>query len=538
MSYCELLYKYPTNFQSHTRSPPCHAMRAISYIFIFILLKISSSFSFYEYCVIGAGPAGLQAGAILESRGLNYIIIEKNPVAGSFFNKYPVMNSLISFNRPGGDRFNWNELLGAPDLPFSQFSKYLYADNTAMAKYLQAYAKHLKLNILYDTRVTRIYNNTIFWQQKNSDEGILNLFTECSRMIFSAIGIVPRASLQGNIPPSRCEDTDYLARQLPQGGAIAVVGQGNSAFESARWLLFSRPDLIVHLYAKKKLQFAYNTHYPGDLRSVNLEIIDSYLLKNGFVIMNWPAELLEQMVVMASPVNDTHLTLGIKFPEYPLSPVSKYDYHAIMDCTGWERHTPFPRSAHSDIVDIGIASTHGLERTSANFIHGLRYRTSLEVRRVLGEDMARFYHKTLASTLARILAERSDLIHLHRHYGYIFDIFKNWRTFQAVPITDELRGHPATAAGNNLLILYMDYGANWGDIFDETRGRCIRDDDGGNCRFIHPILRYNDHELHMHEDETLAFDNTALYLDKIRNFICSYIDICDAEDLPEPLPLL
>lgn len=41
----------------------------------------------YDYCVLGAGPAGLQMGHFLSKAKRDYIILERNSGPGSFFNK-------------------------------------------------------------------------------------------------------------------------------------------------------------------------------------------------------------------------------------------------------------------------------------------------------------------------------------------------------------------------------------------------------------------------------------------------------------------
>ena len=43
-----------------------------------------------RYCVVGAGPAGLQMGHLMLKRGLDYATFERGHRAGTFFNKYPV----------------------------------------------------------------------------------------------------------------------------------------------------------------------------------------------------------------------------------------------------------------------------------------------------------------------------------------------------------------------------------------------------------------------------------------------------------------
>ena len=42
----------------------------------------------HDYCVLGAGPAGLQVGQLMLARGYDYVIIERSGHAGSFFARY------------------------------------------------------------------------------------------------------------------------------------------------------------------------------------------------------------------------------------------------------------------------------------------------------------------------------------------------------------------------------------------------------------------------------------------------------------------
>lgn len=41
----------------------------------------------FDYCVLGAGPAGLQMGYFLSKAKRDYIILERNTGPASFFNK-------------------------------------------------------------------------------------------------------------------------------------------------------------------------------------------------------------------------------------------------------------------------------------------------------------------------------------------------------------------------------------------------------------------------------------------------------------------
>ena len=65
---------------------------------------------------------------------------------------------------------------------------------------------------------------------------------------------------------------------------ILIIGGGNSAFETANYLL--DVTRIIHLATlRSNTKFAWNTHFAGDLRTVNAEFIDTYYLKslNGII---------------------------------------------------------------------------------------------------------------------------------------------------------------------------------------------------------------------------------------------------------------
>ena len=61
---------------------------------------------FVETIILGAGPAGIQLGALFEKQKIPYLILEKAAQAGSFFQNFPLSGKLISINKPntGSDK--------------------------------------------------------------------------------------------------------------------------------------------------------------------------------------------------------------------------------------------------------------------------------------------------------------------------------------------------------------------------------------------------------------------------------------------------
>ena len=51
-------------------------------VFLVLLTLSSASSEYWEYAVIGAGPAGLQMGYYLQKAGRQYVIMERNNVSG------------------------------------------------------------------------------------------------------------------------------------------------------------------------------------------------------------------------------------------------------------------------------------------------------------------------------------------------------------------------------------------------------------------------------------------------------------------------
>lgn len=148
----------------------------------------------FQYCVLGAGPAGLQMGYFLSKAKRDYIILERNSGPGSFFNKYashvlnalfyfseapstrpasvlfflsryPRHRKLISINKMNTGRENlefnlrhdWNSLLSdKPDLLFKRVNSEFYPPADAFPVYLSMYEKELGLRVRYGVDIGKI----------------------------------------------------------------------------------------------------------------------------------------------------------------------------------------------------------------------------------------------------------------------------------------------------------------------------------------------------------------------------------------------
>src|SRR5262247_2574888 len=90
-----------------------------------------------DYVIIGAGPAGLQAGYFLKKAGLSFKVLEAASEVGAFFRKFPRHRKLISINKVHTGytdenvrlRWDWNSLLSDELSPlFREVSQRYFPD--------------------------------------------------------------------------------------------------------------------------------------------------------------------------------------------------------------------------------------------------------------------------------------------------------------------------------------------------------------------------------------------------------------------------
>ena len=278
-----------------------------------------------QYCIVGAGPGGIQLGHFMKTDGRDYIIFEMNPTAGSFFKTFPKQRKLISINKrfrgePMTDdrnreitetfamRHDWNSLLGNATPPVTERTRDLYPSADVLYEYLQDFA--VGQNIMFNTKVVNIEQVEkdeveevekttptipsmfqITTVSTTKDDTSKKVWT-CQHLIMAnGIAIPNTPEFHGH------EDVlDYV--NLPRNGSwadgyrVLVLGLGNAALEAAKsvegWAtettVMGRPQPLPSPWrkgaSKEGLRFSYHTHYVGDMRQINLNIMDMYQLKS------------------------------------------------------------------------------------------------------------------------------------------------------------------------------------------------------------------------------------------------------------------
>ncbi|XP_058510327.1 FAD-dependent oxidoreductase domain-containing protein 2 [Solea solea] len=261
-------------------------------LLLFILIGCVSGSSdngtrHFDYCVLGAGPAGLQMGHFLSKARRDYIILERNSGPGSFFYKYPRHRKLISINKIHTGRSNpefnlrhdWNSLLSdRRDLLLKRVSSDFYPPADAFTLYLSMFEKELGLKVRYGADIGRIRavqtdgdRSYILTDQHASDYKCSVLLVATGLWVPQKVEFVGSELVEGYESISTNPE-DYKDQ------AVLILGKGNSAFETAQSIMGRASR--VHMLSSSTVRLAWQTHYVGDLRAVNNELLDTYQLKS------------------------------------------------------------------------------------------------------------------------------------------------------------------------------------------------------------------------------------------------------------------
>eukprot|EP01043_Picozoa_sp_COSAG02_P000460 COSAG02_NODE_8_length_60691_cov_104.994752_26_plen_293_part_00 len=220
--------------------------------------------NYYRYCIVGAGPGGLQLGQYMAHASMDYVILEKERTPGSFYESYPRHRKLISINKRFTGRadtmFNmrhdWNSLLDTNVLEMTNRTEERFPHADVLVDYLRDFAAEQEDSgrIAYGTAVTKItrdgphrFKLHVNVAHSNEDS---TLHCGCA--------IIAQGLHSPNIPTG-WDEVAPDGRPLVQGyedlasdgrqyenRAVAVFGMGNAGFETADAI--APYSQFVHVY--------------------------------------------------------------------------------------------------------------------------------------------------------------------------------------------------------------------------------------------------------------------------------------------------
>lgn len=246
----------------------------------------------YETAIIGAGPAGLQLAYFLHKARRDYVVLEARERAGSFFEKYPRHRKLLSINkqytgREATDfnlRHDWNCLLTHPgeEMPFKAYSTDYFPDAKVLVEYLNDYRERFGLHVEFGFRVANV--------TKRRGDGRFEITRDDGERLYCARLVVATGIAKPHIPDipgiehaRGYEDVSIEPRDYT-GKTVLVLGKGNSALETAQHLMPYAS--FIHLSSRRPVNFAWDSHFVGHVRSVNCTFFDSYLLKSQNTVLD------------------------------------------------------------------------------------------------------------------------------------------------------------------------------------------------------------------------------------------------------------
>ncbi|MEV4641685.1 NAD(P)/FAD-dependent oxidoreductase [Actinoplanes sp. NPDC049548] len=405
----------------------------------------------HDTVIVGAGPAGLQLAYFLEKSGRDYLVVDAGERSGTYFEQYPRHRKLLSINkqytgREATDfnlRHDWNCLLTHPgeEMPFKDFSTEYFPSADDLVDYLNAFRERFDLKVRHGFRVARISKDADVdqFQLTGADGEMLT----CRRLVM-AVGVsTPNVPDIPGIEHAQGYDSMSLDPEDYRGKTVLILGKGNSALETAEYLMPYAS--YIHLSSRRPVQFAWDTHFAGNVRSTNATFFDSYLLKSQNAVLDGPTQQIER-----TPSGRLRVRWAATHQDVE-EEVEHFEYDHVLHCCGFRLDTSiFDDSCAQETIIEGrfpamtgaweSSTTSGLyfagvlmqaidyKRSQSSFIHGFRYnvRTLFHLleNRYEGVDLPGEEVKlTPADIASKVIDRANNCSALWQMVGFLCDVF-------------------------------------------------------------------------------------------------------------------
>jgi thioredoxin reductase len=481
------------------------------------MTNLSQASNSYDYLIVGSGPAGLQMGYYLEHQKCNYLILEANEIPGSFFDCFPRHRKLISINKlyTGYSnkeinlRWDWNSLLSDDeDFLFKNYSEQYFPSSSDFTKYLADFATLFHLNIQYGIRIKKVSKTDDTFYLNDLQDNIY----KC-RYLIIATGVsqpyipnIPGIETAENYVDVSVDPRDFKNQR------VLIIGKGNSAFETADNLVETAAK--IHLASPNPIRMAWKTHFVGDLRAVNNNILDTYHLKSQNAILDG--------TIINIRSQDQEFTVTVKY-SHACDEVEEIIYDRVIVCAGFKFNASifdescqpelaindrFPKQTSEwestnikDMYFIGtLMQMRDFKKYMSGFIHGFRYNIH-----ALSKILAHRYHgrrlpnqeiaynpEKITNTIIQRLNISSAL---WQQPGFLCDVVsidKNSHKvnyYQDLPV-DYVQEKMMNTQKEYLLVT-LEYGQEKAvDPFNIERISRTNKEQADLSKFLHPIIKH------------------------------------------------
>jgi thioredoxin reductase len=354
-----------------------------------------------DVCIIGSGPAGLQAGYYFKRKDLNFRILERTDRISGFLRRFPRHRQFISINKvnTGLDnadtdlRHDWNSLLNDEGMLFKDYSRKYFPSADDFISYAEKLAEGLIDHIQCNSDVVRITKTDGIFAVKCADGSTLR-----ARTVIVATGVSQAwdPGIKGFELTKNYTEFDTNP-ELYENKRVLIMGKGNSAFETADSLIEHAAS--IHVMSPNPVKFAWQTHFVGHLRAANNNFLDTYQLKS-------------QNAVIDAKVTEITKSDGVYTVRAAMTAAEGHEivltYAHVIACIGFKfdnsifaddirpqlRHfDKFPAMTgewESENVDglffAGtIMQSRDYKKTMSGFIHGFRHNVKCLAERIAGQ---------------------------------------------------------------------------------------------------------------------------------------------------------
>jgi hypothetical protein len=491
--------------------------------------------------IIGCGPAAIQCAYYFEKYNIEYIILEKNSICGSFFNKYPLSETLISINKKyvGSNdpdfklRHDWNSLLNDEYMNFSEYDDNYYPNSNNYVKYLNDFSNKYNLKIKFNTEVKCIYKRDNQYKIDTHDKNYTYI---CNKLIVAtglSLPNIPNISMDirnkvkhyCDFPKGFLNNKKELKAEF-ENKNVLIIGAGNSAFEIATVLNDENITRSITMTTPTIPHFSFITHYSGNVRSKYLSYLDTFFLKslNGINSRN-TRELSIQQDDLDGPytIYDISDDMSDNIESKKIYGI----YDKIIFCTGWK----FDNSIFDFDVDLTINNKypninlryesvnnnnlffigslmHSIDYkvSSGGFVHGFRYliKYFIELNYTFKHEVKIIDIKTEKDIidLSKYIIHRINTSsNMYLMYGILCDIIVYNKKEKKIVYYHNTNAFIKNRDHDDIIYIkiVLEYGDRISDINEITHAHGHIKGHESKAHLIHPIIQIYDNNIQMLE---------------------------------------